>query len=108
MDCGTYPDNKERLIISSKWVPIKGTTSLSSLVGMGSNRQVDVFDEEIIEVNWWRLTAEKHSKYTSEVAPVKVSDVGEPAISYWGHLVTHFLSNSNNFIIKEVNEVIAT
>ena len=36
------PDNKERLIISSKEVPIKGTTSLSSLVGMGSNRQVDV------------------------------------------------------------------
>ena len=50
-DCGTYPDNKERLIISSKEVPIKGTTSLSSLVGMGSNRQVDDFDEEIIEVN---------------------------------------------------------
>ena len=41
-------------------------------------------------------TAEKHSKYTSKLAPVKVSDVGEPAIPI------------DHFIIKEVHEVIAT
>ena len=32
---------KDRLIISSKVVLTKGKTSLSSLVGMGSERQVD-------------------------------------------------------------------
>ena len=75
-DCGTYPDNKERLIISSKEVPIKGTTSLSSLVGMGSK----LTDED---------RQQKNTPNTQEkVAPVKVSDVGEPAIPVqFSHLV---------------------
>ena len=43
----------------------KSRTSLSTLDGMGSKRQVDSLDEEIIEVSWRRSIGEKLSKYIS-------------------------------------------
>uniref|UniRef100_A0AAQ4QAX1 Son of sevenless homolog 1 (Drosophila) n=1 Tax=Gasterosteus aculeatus aculeatus TaxID=481459 RepID=A0AAQ4QAX1_GASAC len=45
-DCGTCPVNKDRFIISNKDVLTKGKTSLSSLVGIGSKRQVEDLDFE--------------------------------------------------------------
>ena len=43
----------------------RGKTSLSSLVGIGSRRQVDDLDEEISEVSLWRSIGEKQFKYIS-------------------------------------------
>ena len=53
------------MIIFSKEVLIKGKTSLSSLVGMGSRRQVEGLDDEIVEISSGRLTGEKQSKFMS-------------------------------------------
>ena len=39
-DCGTYPDDNERLIVFSNVLSIRGRISLSNLVGMGSKIQV--------------------------------------------------------------------
>lgn len=44
---------------------IKGKTSLSSLVGMGSRRRVDGFDELIVEISSARSMAKKWFKYGS-------------------------------------------
>ena len=43
---------------------IEGKTSLSIPVGMGSKRQVDGLDEEIVEVSLERSIGEKQSRYT--------------------------------------------
>ena len=51
----------------------KSKTSLSSLVGMESRRQVDGLDEEIIEISWLKLIGEKMSWYISGFTTV--SDV---------------------------------
>ena len=51
----------------------EGNTSLSSLVGIGSKRQVDGFDEVIIEVNSVRLTGEKQSKVSGLTAMSRYS-----------------------------------
>ena len=62
---------------------IKGKTSLSSPVGMGSKRQVDGLDEEIVEVSLERSIGEKQSRYISgftAVSKVPVfEDKSEPA-----------------------------
>lgn len=46
-------------------VLIEGKTSLSSQVGIGSKRQVDGLDEEIVEVSSERSIGAKQSKYIS-------------------------------------------
>jgi len=61
-ECGMWPVNKDTLIISNRELPIKGKTSLSSLVGKGSKRQVDVLEVETVDDNWSRLMGEKPSE----------------------------------------------
>ena len=51
--------------MSNRDVLTKSRTSLSSLVGMGSKRQVDGLDEEIIKISSQWLIEEKLSKYIS-------------------------------------------
>lgn len=61
-------DMVSKEIISRSKVPNKGKTSLSSLVRMGSKRQVDVLDLEIVKVNWCRSMGESTINiYVSEV-----------------------------------------
>lgn len=43
-DCGKYPVKRDKLIMSSSEVLIKGKTSLSNIVGIGSNRHIDALD----------------------------------------------------------------
>lgn len=50
-DWGTYPVDIDRFIISSVEVLTRGKASLSNLVGMGLRRQIDGFDEEIVDDN---------------------------------------------------------
>ena len=54
-DCGTYPDDNDRLIIFSIVLFIKDRIYLSNFVGMGSKIQVAGLDDEIIVVKWSRV-----------------------------------------------------
>ena len=57
----------------------------SSLVGIGSRRQVDGLDEEIVEINCGRSMSEKQSRHTSgSVATSKVSVLGNKLLSVGG------------------------
>ena len=47
-DCGTYPDDNDRLIMFSKVLSIRGRISLSNFVGIGSKIQVVCLELEII------------------------------------------------------------
>ena len=49
--------------MSNRDVLNQSRTSLSSLVGTGSKREADGFDEEIIEISWQSSTGDKVSKY---------------------------------------------
>ena len=49
-DCGTYPDDNDRLIVFSNVLSIRGRTSFSNFVRMGSKIQVVGFEDEIIQI----------------------------------------------------------
>ena len=66
------------LIILSSEVPIGFRTSLSSLVGTGSNRQVVDLEEFIIEVNSDSSIGERLSKYTLGCAAISIWSKGGP------------------------------
>ena len=54
-DCGTCPDDNDRLIVFSKVLSIRVRISLSNFVGMGSKIQVVGLEHTIILVSWSRL-----------------------------------------------------
>ena len=48
---GTCPIDKDEFIMFSKVLPITGNNYFTSLVGIGSNRHVEGFEDEINAVN---------------------------------------------------------
>ena len=88
---------------------IRGKTSLKSVVGTESNRQIIGLDDLTSEVNSGRSIEEKWSKYKSAATGGSmVSGLDNVSVLFMGRWWWIFFPDGYNFICKEVHEIIAS